>query len=92
MDEESRRYLVLTTHKGLFRVNRLAFGLACAPSIFQAVIEQVLLPVPQTQANLDDIVVTGSTLEEHLDHLRQVLLRMRNAGIRLRREKCKFYE
>ena len=26
--EESRRYLVYTTHKGLYRVNRLAFGLA----------------------------------------------------------------
>lgn len=38
MDEESRRYVVFTTHKGLYRVNRFAFGLACAPAIFQAVI------------------------------------------------------
>ena len=92
MDEESRRYLVYTTHKGLYRVNRLAFGLACAPAVFQSVIEQVLAPVPKTQAYLDDIVVTGSTVEEHLDNLRQVLLRMRLAGIRLRRDKCRFFE
>ena len=50
LDEESRRYVVYTTHKGLFRVNRLAFGLACAPAIFQAVIEQVLAGVPQNAA------------------------------------------
>ena len=92
MDEKSRRYLVYTTHKGLYRVNRLAFGLACAPAVFQSVIEQVLAPLPKTQAYLDDIVVTGSTVEEHLDNLRQVLLRIRLAGIRLRRDKCQFVE
>jgi hypothetical protein len=38
-DNESRRYTVLITHKGLFCVNRLAFGLACSPEIFQSVID-----------------------------------------------------
>ena len=92
LDEESRRYTVFTTHKGLFRVNRLAFGLACAPAIFQSVIEQVLAAIPHTQPYLDDIVVTGATTEEHLDNLRKCLARIRAAGIRLRREKCRFFE
>ena len=92
LDEESRRYTVFTTHKGLFRVNRLAFGLACAPAIFQSVIEQVLAAILHTQPNLDDIVVTGANTEEHLDNLRKCLARMRAAGIRLRREKCRFFE
>lgn len=92
LDEESRRYVVITTHKGLYRVNRLAFGLACAPAIFQAVIEQILAGIPQTQPYLDDIFVTGATREEHLANLRCCLQRMRDAGVRLRREKCKFFE
>ena len=92
LDEESRRYVVYTTHKGLFRVNRLAFGLACAPAIFQAVIEQVLSGVPRTQPYLDDIVVTGVTRDEHLANLRFCFQRMRDSGVRLRREKCKFFE
>ena len=92
LDEESRRYVVYTTHKGLFRVNRLAFGLACAPAIFQAVIEQVLSGVPRTQPYLDDIVVTGVTRDEHLANLRCCFQRMRDSGVRLRREKCKFFE
>ena len=92
LDDESRRYVVFTTHKGLFRVNRLAFGLACAPAIFQAVIEQVLAGVPQTQPYLDDIVITGATREEHFANLRCCFQRMRDAGVRLRREKCRFFE
>lgn len=91
MDEESKRYLVFTTHKGLYRVNRLAFGLSCAPTIFQSVIEQVLAAVPQTQPYLDDIVVTGATSEEHFENLRTCLQRMRASGIRLRRDKCRFF-
>ena len=34
LDEESRRYTVFTSHKGLFRVNHLTFGLSAAPAIF----------------------------------------------------------
>ena len=92
LDDESKRYTILTTHKGLFQVNRLAFGLACAPAIFQSVIEQVVATVPRTQPYLDDIVVTGTTTEEHLKNLRECLSRMRRAGVRLRREKCHFMQ
>ena len=91
MGEESRRYLVFTTHKRLYRVNRLAFGLACAPAIFQSIIEQVLVAVPHTQQYLDDIVVTGATAEKHKDNLRLCLQRIRDVGIRLRRDMCKFF-
>lgn len=89
-NEESRRYVVFTTHKGLFRVNRLAFWLACAPAIFQAGIEQVLAAVQMTQPHLDNTVVTSATRDEHFENLRLCFQRMREAGIRLRREKCTF--
>ena len=81
MDKKSRRYLVFTAQKGLYRVNRLAFCLVCAPAIFQSVIEQVLVAVPH---NLDDIVVTGATADEHINNLRLCLQCMRDVGIRLR--------
>ena len=87
MDKASHRYLVFTTHEGLYRINRLAFGQACAPAIFQSVIEQVLASIPRTQPYLDDIVVTGATPDEHFTSLSLCLNRMREVGIRLRREK-----
>ena len=39
---------------------------------------------------IDDILVTGKTEEEHLRTLDEVLTRLENAGVRLKREKCMF--
>ena len=42
LDEESKRYVVINTQKGLFRYTRLPFGISSAPAIFQRVIEGLL--------------------------------------------------
>ena len=39
---------------------------------------------------LDDILVTGSTDEEHLQNLVEVLKHIQKAGLRLKKEKCEF--
>ena len=36
LDDESKQYLTINTHKGLFQYNRLPFGIASAPSISRA--------------------------------------------------------
>ena len=41
-------------------------------------------------AYLDDILVTGSTDQEHLTGLEEVLSRLKKAGLRVRKEKCHF--
>ena len=35
LDDKSKTIATITTHKGLYRVNRLPFGVASAPSVFQ---------------------------------------------------------
>ena len=40
--EESKQFLVINTHKGLHHLNRLPYGVASAPAIFQKVKDQVL--------------------------------------------------
>ena len=42
LDEESMKYVVINTHRGLFRYTRLPFGISSAPGIFQRVIESLL--------------------------------------------------
>ena len=39
---------------------------------------------------IDDILVTGSTDAEHMDHLAQILQRLQDACMRLKRAKCLF--
>ena len=87
LDEESRQYVVINTHKGLFRYTRLPFGVSSAPGIFQRVIIQ---GIPGVVAYLDDILITGSTYAEHLAALKEVLSRLQKAGLRVKREKCQF--
>ena len=41
LDEESKKFLVINTHKGLYRVNRLSYGVASAPAIFKQTMDQV---------------------------------------------------
>ena len=42
LDDESKQYVVINTHKGLFRYTRLPFGISSAPGIFQRVMESLL--------------------------------------------------
>ena len=59
MEDESKEYLALNTHKGLYRLNRLAFGVASAPAIWQRSMDQLLQGIPDTHCILDDILITG---------------------------------
>ena len=91
LDEGSRDYVTINTHKGLFRYTRLPYGLSVAPSIFQRTLECVLAGIPHVCIFLDDILVTGKTQSEHVANLRLVLKRLDEAGLKLNNEKCQFF-
>ena len=65
LEEELHEYVVINTHRGLFRYNRLPFGVSSAPGIFQRVMESVFRGIPGVVVYLDDILVTGASEEEH---------------------------
>ena len=90
LDEESRQYVTINTHKGLFRYTHLPFGVAAAPAIFQRTMETILRGLPQVCVYLDDILVTGESETAHLQNLSAVLQRLETAGVRLKRGKCSF--
>ena len=88
--EDSKSYLTINTLKGLYRYNRLPFGVHSAPSIFQRTIEGVLRGIPKVAVYIDDILITGDSEEEHLQNLEAVLSRLEEEGLRLKKEKCEF--
>ena len=90
LEESSKKYTVVNTHRGLFQYNRLPFGISSAPGIFQRVMESLLSGIPSVVVYLDDILVSGPTVEEHLETLDTVLQRLSEAGLRLRKDKCVF--
>jgi ribosome-interacting GTPase 1 len=91
LSEASLQYTTINTHKGLFRYNRMPFGISSAPSIYQKTMEKILQGVPRTSVYIDDILVTCSTTEEHLGTLKTVLSWLQQAGLKLKRNKCSFF-
>ena len=91
LEDESRGYVVINTHKGLFRYNRLPFGVSSAPAIFQRTMESLLQDIPGVAVYIDDILLTGKTDEEHLHTLDVVLQRLEQSGLRLKK-KCFFLQ
>ena len=89
-EDESKQYVTINTHKGLFQCNRLPFGISSAPAIFQCCMENLLRSCKGISVYLDDIMITWSNASEHLGNLHQVLEKLASAGIRLNRAKCIF--
>ena len=81
---------MINTHKGLFRYTRLPFGISAAPGIFQRVMDNILQGILGVMVYLDDILITGPTVSEHLQSLETVLDRLAKAGLHIKKNKCTF--
>lgn len=92
LDDQTKEYMTINTQKGLYQYQRLPFGVAAAPAIWQRAMDQVLQGIERTGCFIDDIIVTGRTTEEHLDTLNQVLQRLEEYGLKASKEKCKFMQ
>ena len=90
LSKSSRPLVTINTHRGLFQYTRLPFGVASAPALFQKVMDTVLQGLSKVICYLDDILITGSSQQEHFDNVKQVLRRLEQYGIRARKSKCAF--
>lgn len=90
LEEDSKPYLTINTTRGLYQYQRLPYGVASAPAIWQRAMDQVLQGITGVQCYLDDIIVTGKSQEEHLKALDTVLQRLEEYGLKANKEKCKF--
>ena len=68
------------------------FGIKTAPAIWQKQMDQALQGLEGVSCFYDDVKVQGGSFTETLNRLRAVFDRLRNYGIRLKKEKCKFFE
>ncbi len=69
----------------------MPFGLTNAPSVFQRLMEEVLVGCTDcARVYIDDILVVSESWSSHLGHLRRVLEALKEAGLTCKRSKCSF--
>ncbi|UYV74578.1 K02A2.6-like [Cordylochernes scorpioides] len=88
--KESQKLTTFITPFGRFFFKRIPFGITSAPEIFQRKMTQLLGKIEGVVSFMDDIVVNGSSLEEHNERVRQVLKKIQEEGLTLNPEKCQF--
>lgn len=90
LDEEAKKILVVNTPLGLFQYQRLPYGVASAPAMFQKYLEQLIQGIDGCGNYLDDIIVASSTVEDHIKRLGKIFRLLEESGIRCKQAKCEF--
>lgn len=92
ISEESRSLTSFVTPDGQYEFNRMPFGLANAPAVFQRMMNKVLGSARFTEATayIDDVLIYGKSVEECLDRLEKVLGLIEQAKLTLNLTKCDF--
>lgn len=91
VEDKSQEYLVINTPKGLFKYKRLPFGLSSSPGIFQRFMSQLFDKMEGVAAYLDDIIVCGSSKEEHNERLIKVLQILQDHNVKINKNKSVLY-
>ncbi|XP_050714146.1 protein NYNRIN-like [Eriocheir sinensis] len=94
MAEEDKPKTAFSFGQGLWQFNVMPFGLCNAPGCFERLMERVLegLQWKTALVYIDDVIVFGSTFEEELERLEEVLQRLRKANLKLSPKKCSLFQ
>ena len=94
MREDDIPKTAFRTHRGHYEFVVMPFGVANAPATFQRLMNRVFEKELDRfiLVYLDDILVHSSTAEEHLQHIREALERLRGAQLYTRLHKCDFFQ
>lgn len=92
MDPESEELTTFRTRYGSYKCKVLPFGLTNSPATYQRFINDTLFDYLDDfcTAYLDDIMIYSQNKQEHQEHVRKVLQRLREAGLQADIKKSEF--
>ena len=85
---ESRDITTFAGPNGFYRYKRLLFGVNLATEKFQRIVWQILKDCPGRHNIHDDILVVGTSEEEHDEMLNEVMKKLEESGLTLNYDKC----
>ena len=86
LDESSSELTTFITESGRYRFTRLPFGISIASEVYQRAMSGILKGLPGVEVYQDDVIVHGSSREEHDIRLKAVMERIEENGVKLNRE------
>ena len=89
LTEDSQKYTTFNCLVGRYKYLCLPFGIKSSSEVFQRTIFQTLENIDGCEVIADDILIWGQDKEEHNRRLCAVLERIREADMKLNRNKCK---
>ena len=91
--QEDRGKTAFVCHSGQFQYTRMPFGLTNAPATFQRGLDVILsrFKWKTCLVYIDDIIIFSKTVEEHIQHVDEILTALGNAGVTLKIKKCTFF-
>jgi hypothetical protein len=92
ISSESEELTAFRTRYGLFQYRVLPFGLTNGPATFQSYINDALRDLLDVicTAYLDDVLIYSEDESQHKAHVKQVVERLRAAGLQADIKKCEF--
>ena len=93
MHPGSEDFTTFVTSLGAYKYRVLPFGLTNGPASYQQYMNDILFQYINDfcQVYLDDILIYSKTKKEHVQHVRQVLQKLRDAGLQVDILKCEFH-
>ena len=88
LSERSRPLTTFITPWGRYCFNVLPFGISSGSEKFQKCMNHILEGLDGVECNIDDILIYGTTQEEHDQRLKAVLRRLNDANVTLNPDKC----
>ena len=96
MEPSAQEKTAFVTPQGLYEFRVMPFGLTNAPAVFQRLMQRVIKGLNPEEGPdyvavyIDDILIFSRTLEDHLEHIRSVLERLKETKLKLKPQKCSF--
>ena len=93
MEEASQNYRAFRTPFTHFKRVHKPMGFTDSPTIFQSLKEKVLADVSRnfTIPHVDECIFFSRTIEEHLQSLREIFRRFKDANLKINAAKCEFF-
>ena len=92
MEEASQDYTAFSSPFGIIEWLCMPMRLTGSPNTFQGLMEKVLVGLTWkfTIPYLDDCIIFSRTIEEHLERLREVFQRFKEANLKINPTKLSF--